>query len=207
MTKGDVAPQFTPLLRSFFTPSAEQVAPNLLGHWLVRREDDSFLGGIIVEVEAYLRNDPACHAFRGESERTKSMWGPPGHSYVYLIYGFHFCMNTVCRPAGQAEGVLLRAIQPLWGLDKMRMRRNGVVDRHLTSGPGKLCAALGITRTLDGTDLCSSESPVFVAANPSRRKTLKELGPVTQTTRIGLSQAADWPLRWYLRGSHCVSKK
>ena len=198
---------FTPLLRSFFLPSAERVAPKLLGHWLVRQSEEGIAGGIIVEVEAYLRDDPSCHAFRGESERVKSMYGPPGHSYVYLIYGFHYCMNTVCMPAGQAEGVLLRALHPLWGIDKMRERRNGVVDRHLTSGPGKLCAALGITRALDGTDLCSDKSPVFVAENPDYRKTVKELGPVFQTTRIGISQAADWPLRWYLRGSHHISKK
>jgi DNA-3-methyladenine glycosylase len=201
-------PTFTPLLRSFFAPSAEIVAPKLLGQWLVRRCDDGMiLGGVIVEVEAYLRGDPACHAFKGLTDRTKSMFGPPGHSYVYLIYGFHFCMNTVCMPTGQAEGVLLRALHPLWGIDRMRERRGGVVDRHLASGPGKLCAALGITRELDGTDLCSTASPVFIAENPERRKTLKELGPTVQTTRIGLSQAADWPLRWYLRGSHHVSKK
>jgi DNA-3-methyladenine glycosylase len=110
-------------------------------------------------------------------------------------------------PAGKAEGVLLRALHPLWGIEQMRERRKDVVDRHLTSGPGKLCAALGITRKLDGTDLCSAESPVFVAENPARRKTSKELGPVIQTTRIGISQAAEWPLRWYLKGSHFVSKK
>ena len=200
-------PELTPLPRKFFLPTAEVVAPKLLGKYLVRREGDEFLGGIIVEVEAYLRADPACHAFRGESERVKSMYGPPGHSYVYLIYGFHFCMNTVCMPSGQAEGVLLRALHPLWGFEKMRQRRNHVVERHLTSGPGKLCAALGITRALDGTDLCSSDSPVFVAENPDYRKTRKELGPVVQTTRIGISQAAEWPLRWYLKGSHYVSKK
>lgn len=200
-------PQFSPLPRSFFMPSAESVAPKLLGHWLVRRSEDGLAGGIIVEVEAYLREDPACHAFKGETDRVKSMYGPPGHSYVYLIYGFHYCMNTVCMPAGKAEGVLLRALHPLWGIEKMRERRKDVVERHLTSGPGKLCAALGITRKLDGTDLCSPESPIFVAENPTRRNTIKELGPVVQTTRIGISQAAEWPLRWYLRGSHYVSKK
>lgn len=205
---GEETPPFSALPRSFFLPSAEIVAPKLLGNWLVRRsEDGNILGGIIVEVEGYLRGDPACHAFKGLSERTKSMFGPPGHSYVYLIYGFHFCMNAVCMPAGQAEGILLRALQPLWGLETMRARRGGAVDRHLASGPGKLCAALAITRALDGTDLCSTESPVFIAENPERRKTLKQLGPIVQTTRVGISQAADWPLRWYLRGSHHVSKK
>src|SRR3954470_17792355 len=185
---------FFPLPRAFFLPSAQIVAPKLLGHWLVRQTDEGIAGGSIVEVEADLRDDPACHAFRGESARVKSMYGPPGHSYVYLIYGFHYCMNTVCMPAGQAEGILLRALHPLWGVEQMRKRRKDVVERHLTSGPGKLCAALAITRKLDGTDLCSTESPVFVAENPEREKTIKELGPLIQTTRVGISQAAEWPL-------------
>jgi DNA-3-methyladenine glycosylase len=200
-------PRFRPLPRAFFLPSAEQVAPHLLGHYLVRRAGDTLAGGIIVEVEAYLRGDPACHAFKGQTNRAKSMWGPPGHCYVYQIYGFHFCMNTVCMPEGTAEGILLRALQPLWGIEKMRERRKDVVDRHLTSGPGKLCAALAITRELDGTDLCSTKSPVFVAENSERVRTLKELGPIVQTTRIGISQAAEWPLRWYFQNSHHVSKK
>lgn len=200
-------PKFRPLPRDFFSPSAKEVAPELIGHWLVRREGAEILGGIIVEVEAYLRDDPACHAFKGESARTKSMWGPPGHCYVYQIYGFHFCMNTVCRPKGEAEGVLLRAMHPIWGIEKMRERRGGLHDRQLASGPGKLCAALGVTRALDGTDICTAKSPVFVAENPERSKVVESIGPLVQTTRIGISKAADWPLRWYLEGSAHVSKK
>jgi DNA-3-methyladenine glycosylase len=200
-------PKFRPLPRAFFEPSAEAVAPLLLGHWLVHRGEAGAVGGVIVEVEAYLTNDPACHAFKGETQRNRSMWGEPGHSYVYLIYGFHFCVNTVCRAKGVAEGVLLRAVDPVWGLDEMRKRRGDVAERHLTSGPGKVCAALGITRALDGADLCSRTSPLIVAENPGKAETLKSLGPVVQTTRIGISQAADWPLRWYLGGSRFVSKR
>lgn len=202
-----VVPKFRPLPRDFFLPSAREVAPQLVGHWLVRRDGDETLGGLIVEVEAYLRDDPACHAFKGESERTKSMWGPHGHCYVYLIYGFHFCMNTVCRPKGEAEGVLLRAMHPIWGIEKMRERRGGLQDRQIASGPGKLCAALGVTRALDGTDICNTKSPVFVAENPERANVVSAMGPLVQTTRIGISKAADWPLRWYLGGSAHVSKK
>jgi DNA-3-methyladenine glycosylase len=196
-------PSFRPLPRSFFEPSALVVAPNLLGHFLVHRG----IGGIIVETEAYLRGDPACHAFRGQTKRTKAMWGEPGHSYVYLIYGFHFCFNTVCLPPGEAEAVLVRAVQPVWGIDEMHRRRGEVVERHLASGPGKLCAAMAINFTQDGVDLCDPKSELIVARNPRRAATMEELGPMVETTRIGLSLAADWPLRWYLSGSPHISRK
>jgi DNA-3-methyladenine glycosylase len=204
---GRDAPYLKPLPRSFFEPSAEVVAPVLLGHWLIHRTEDGPVGGVIVEVEAYLEKDPACHAFKGESARNRTMFGPPGHSYVYLIYGFHFCVNTVCRPKGIAEGVLIRAVHPRWGLDAIRKRRGDVAERHLTSGPGKVCAAMGITRELDGADICQAASLLLVAENTEKAETLKELGPVVQTTRIGISKAADWPLRWYLGGSGYVSKR
>jgi DNA-3-methyladenine glycosylase len=200
-------PPFSPLLRSFYEPSSADVAPKLLGHWLVRQTKNGPIGGIIVEVEAYIRNDPSAHSFRGQTKRNKVMFGPPGHSYVYLIYGFHYCVNTVCRPAGEAEAVLIRAVHPLWGLDEMSKRRKGLKDRHLASGPGKLCAAMDIDRALDGADLCVKKSPLIVAENPERAKTISEIGPIVQTTRIGITQAADWPLRWYLRGSPHVSRK
>jgi len=200
-------PAFRPLPRAFYGPTADEVAPKLLGHWLVHRTEAGAVGGIIVETEAYIRNDPACHAFRGETKRTRVMFGPPGHGYVYLIYGFHFCFNTVCRPAGEAEAVLIRAVHPLWGMEEMHRRRGDVVERHLASGPGKLCAALGINLSLDGADLCAKESALIVAKNPRLDETLNELGPIVQTTRIGISQAADWPLRWYLRGSPHISRK
>ena len=200
-------PKFRPLPRDFFFPGAGEVAPLLLGHWLVHRVRNEILGGIIVEVEAYIREDPACHAFRGETQRNRSMWGPPGHGYVYLIYGFHYCFNTVCRPAGEAEGILIRALHPLWGIEEMRLRRGGLADRQLASGPGKLCAALGIKRELDGIDICARDSELIVAKNPSREEVIAELGPLVQTTRIGISQAADWPLRWYLGGSPHVSRR
>lgn len=192
-----------PLPRSFYEPSASEVAPLLLGHFLLHNG----VGGIIVETEAYIRDDPACHAFRGETKRNKSMWGPPGHSYVYLIYGFHYCFNTVCRPHGEGEAVLVRAVHPLWGMAEMRRRRRGLPDHQLASGPGKLCAALAIDRDLDGADICAPKGDFLVAENIERAKTCQDLGPIVQDTRVGITQAADWPLRWYLAGSPHVSRR
>ena len=143
-----------PLPRSFFGLSADLVAPELLGHFLVRQEAGGLTGGLIVETEAYLVGDEACHSFRGMTARNRSMFGPPGHAYVYLIYGMHFCFNTVCQPEHCGEAVLVRAIEATWGQTRMRQRRGGVEDKQLTSGPAKLCAALDIKRDFDGVDLC-----------------------------------------------------
>lgn len=198
---------FTALPRSFYEPSAKIVAQRLLGHFLIRRTQEGFCGGPIVETEAYVKEDPACHAFVGLTNRNRVMWGNPGHAYVYLIYGFYFCFNTVCRPHGEAEAVLVRAVEARCGLDFMRRNRPVEHDAQLTSGPGKLCVAMGIDRSLDGVDLCATNSPVFVADNPDVRRTRRVIGPMITTTRIGLTQAADWPLRYYLEKSSFVSKK
>ena len=196
-----------PLPRSFYQPSAKLVAPRLLGHWLVRQTPYGPSGGPIVETEAYLVGDAACHAFKGETRRNAVMYGPPGHAYVYLIYGFHFCFNTVCLPKGTAEAVLVRAIEPAFGEEFMRARRS-VAERHqLTNGPGKLCAALDIDRKLDGADLCDAGSPLFVACNPGRKRFLAVNGPVVTTTRIGITQAADLALRFYVDKNPFVSRR
>jgi DNA-3-methyladenine glycosylase len=126
------------------------------------------------------------------------MFGPPGHGYVYFIYGCHFCVNAVCCPQGVGEAVLIRAIEPSFGWDLMRQRRSVQQDRHLTSGPGKLCQAMGIDRTLDGVDLCQRESSLFIAANPSADKFREQRGMLT-TKRIGITRAAHLPLRFCLR--------
>ena len=198
---------FTPLPRAFYEPSAKVVAPKLLGHWLIRQTPDGPCGGLIVETEAYLRDDPACHGYGGPTGRNRAMFGDPGLAYVYRIYGFYDCFNAVCQPRGCAEAVLIRAIQPEFGLDWMQ--KNRPVDRaaNLTSGPGKLCRALQIDRALDRANLCSAESPVFIAENPAIRACRRRLGPRIITARIGLTQAADWPLRFCLANSPFLSRK
>lgn len=197
-----------PFPRSFFLPSAREVAPALLGHWLLRRTPDGLAGGRVVETEAYLaEDDPACHAAKGRTPRNASMWGPPGHAYVYFIYGVHHCFNAVCGPDGLAEAVLIRAIEADQGEEFMRARRTARQTRDLTNGPGKFCAALDIGRGLDGTDLCDASSPVFLAENPDAAPFRASRGPVRVTPRVGITQAATLPLRFSLAASPFVSRR
>ena len=184
---------------SFYEPSAAQVAPALLGHWLIRRIDGQVLGGPIVETEAYLRDDPACHASRGQTPRTTVMFGPPGRAYVYFIYGCHFCVNAVCMPEGAAEAVLVRAIEPVLGLDQMRrLRAKAKSDHQLTNGPGKLCQALQIARSENRVDLTDPASPLFIARNPEAAVFRRSHGGMRTSRRIGITVAASLPLRFYL---------
>jgi DNA-3-methyladenine glycosylase len=201
-------PSFTPLPASFYEPSAELVAPRLLGHFLLRRTPDgAWSGGAIVETEAYLANDPACHGFRRETTRNRSMYGPPGRAYVYFIYGNYFCFNAVCSRTGVAEAVLIRAIEPTFGEEWMLKNRPVTKRRDLTSGPSKLCLALDIEREFDGVDICSLKSDLIIAENFELKKLLKERGPIVTTTRIGLSVAEHMPLRYYLDRSEFVSRR
>jgi DNA-3-methyladenine glycosylase len=135
------------------------------------------------------------------------MWGPPGIAYVYFIYGNHFCVNAVCRPEGQAEAVLIRAVEATVGLEIMRRQRLVTREPELTNGPGKLCAALGITRELDGADLCNGDAPLFIAKNPDRAGFLESMGTLVTASRIGITKAAHLPLRFYLKGSVFVSRR
>jgi DNA-3-methyladenine glycosylase len=135
------------------------------------------------------------------------MWGQHGRAYVYLIYGMHYCFNAVCRPPGVAEAVLVRAVEPVGGEDLMRSRRPVVPRRELTSGPAKLCDAMDIDRSHDGLDLCSPASPLFIARNPAVDHFRATHGPIVTTTRIGITRAADLPLRFYLEGSLFVSRR
>jgi DNA-3-methyladenine glycosylase len=198
---------FSPLPKSFYAPSAALVAPRLLGHWLLRVTPQGFCGGPIVETEAYLVGDPASHGFVGETARNRVMYGPAGHAYVYLIYGNHFCVNAVCRATGHAEAVLIRGVEAEFGEAILRENRHIPELTDLTNGPGKLCAAMQINRTLDGSDLCEAESPLIIARNPNVELFRKERGPRVITTRIGLSKAAESPLRFYLEGSPFVSRR
>jgi DNA-3-methyladenine glycosylase len=200
-------PMWTPLPESFFLPSAKVVAPLLLGHWLIRNTPEGPCGGPIVETEAYLTDDPACHSFRGETKRNRVMWGAPGRAYVYLIYGYHFCVNAVCRPAGIAEAVLIRALEPSLGEELMRRNRLVKQTRDLSNGPAKLCEALNIDRKLDGLNMCDAKGPLFIARHEEAEQFCKIRGPIVKATRVGISKAADLPLRFYLENSALVSRR
>jgi len=198
---------FSPLPRSFYEPSAKNVAPRLLGHWLIRHTPDGPCGGPIVETEAYLDGDPACHGAPGLTTRNRVMFGAPGHGYVYLIYGLHYCVNAVCRPSGVAEAVLIRAVEPAFGEPWMRDQRPAGKAANLTNGPAKLCEAMNISRGLDGVDLCDPHAALFITENPEVKTFRREHGPVVTTARIGIIKAAALPLRFYLEGSPFVSRR
>src|SRR6478609_3242571 len=156
------------------------------------------VGGRIVEVEAYDHEEPASHGHRGRTERNASMFGPPGHAYVYRSYGIHWCLNLVCAEAGRAEAALVRALEPTAGLDAMRDRRGLEAPRALCSGPGKLCEALGITRVLDGLPL--DEPPFELLA--------REVEPALAVgPRIGITRAVEQPWRYGLAGSPFLSRR
>ena len=165
------------------------------------------MAGRIVEVEAYLgKNDPAAHSFAGRTTRNAVLWGPPGHSYVYFIYGNHYCFNVSCLPDGEAGGVLFRALEPLTGIEEMARARGLVATndnlRLLTSGPGRLAKAFGITRERDnGKDLTSAQSDLWIADDGSPRPRVRT------TVRIGIRKAAERPLRYIISGNRFVSGK
>lgn len=190
-----------PLPVAFFDRPADVVARELLGTLVVSTLDGDRVVGRIVETEAYLGyHDPASHGYlHRRNERNGALFGPPGTWYVYLSYGIHWCANLVCEAEGQASAVLLRALEPVQGIETMRRRRAGVHDRHLCSGPGKLCQALAITRRLDGARMAGS--PVKVLPSPR----VSPASHIEITPRIGITKAADWPLRFSLAGSPWVS--
>lgn len=190
-----------PLPRGFYERPADEVASALLGHWLLRRAEGRVVAGLITETEAYLQDDPACHAAPGPTQRNRVMFGPGGHAYVYLIYGLHYCVNAVCQPAGTGEAVLIRAIETRIGLEHVQGRRGNVADEQLTNGPAKVCQALDITRALDGADLTDFLSALAIHENLSVEADRKRLGPVITSTRIGITKAADLRLRFYLAGA------
>lgn len=189
-----------PLPRSFYDRPTARVARALLGAELVSRVDGAVTRGRIVEVEAYLGpHDASCHAAVGLTARNRHLHGAPGTAYVYRIYGMHWCVNAVTRRAGHGSAVLIRALAPLEGMELMQERRGGASGVALTNGPGKLCQALGITGALDGTSLGGSALQL-VRGTPVRAS------DVLVTPRIGISQCADWPLRYLVRDEPHVSR-
>jgi DNA-3-methyladenine glycosylase len=186
----------------FFARPADVVAKELLGAVIVSRAGGALTSGRIVETEAYLGyDDPASHGFRGrKNDRNAAIFGPPGSWYVYLSYGVHWCANLVCARKGEAAAVLIRALEPIEGLDSMRVRRGGAPDAQLCSGPGKLCQALGITRGLDGAMMRSSDAVVQTGE-------VVQESAIAATPRIGITKAAEWPLRFILAGSPHLSRR
>jgi DNA-3-methyladenine glycosylase len=194
-----------PLPQSFYDRDPRRVSRDLLGKLLLRRNGRNLLAGRIVEVEAYLHGDPAAHSFIGRTARNAVLWGPPGVSYVYFIYGNHYCFNVSCLPDGMAGGVLFRAVEPLLGIKEMvRARRLKIEDasdlRLLTSGPGRLAEAFGITRERDNEkNLTLAESDLWIADDGTPRPRVK------LTPRIGITKAAERPLRYIVPGNAFVS--
>jgi DNA-3-methyladenine glycosylase len=186
-----------PLPRSFYERPAAEVARALLGKILVR----GAVSGRIVETEAYLGlTDPAAHAWRGMTPRTKVLFGPAGHAYVYLIYGMYECLNLVAETEGQPGCVLIRALEPVSGLVTMRRRRAAARrDEDLANGPGKLTLALGITRRDNGRDVTLGG---LCVCEPEREEAFE----VAVSPRVGIREAADWPLRFHIAGSRYVSR-
>jgi DNA-3-methyladenine glycosylase len=186
----------TRLGREFFDRSVLEVARDLIGCTLTH----GGCGGVIVETESYQRDDPACHAFVGLTPRTEVLFGPPGRAYVYLSYGIHCLLNAVAEPDGRAAAVLIRALQPTFGLDQMRARRGERPDRDLCSGPGKLTEALGVGLGANGADLTRDPFRLHQPAGEWRGV------EVVTGPRIGITKAAERPWRFCAAGNRCVSR-
>lgn len=190
--------------RAFFARSALEVAPDLVGVVVAPADDGSLppsqpVAVRIVETEAYRHDDPACHAYRGRTPRNAPLFGPPGHAYVYRSYGIHWCLNVATGSDGVAEGVLLRAAEPLAGLATIRARRGDrVAERDLVRGPGRLTQALAVDGSLSGVDLCDDDAPLALYDDGAAPE-------VSTTPRVGVSQAADLPWRFVAAGSRWVS--
>jgi DNA-3-methyladenine glycosylase len=191
-----LAPAPPELEPGFFDRSVHAVARELIGCTLAF----DGVGGVIVETESYERDDPACHAHVGLTARTAPLFGPPGHAYVYRSYGIHACLNFVCEPEGEAAAVLVRALEPLWGLEAMRERRGRLAARELCSGPGKLTQALGIGLEMNRAPLFE---PPFALRAPAGEWTAAE---VDTGRRVGITRAAELPWRFGAAGSRYLSR-
>jgi DNA-3-methyladenine glycosylase len=199
------APADQRLDRDFFARLTLDVARDLLGRHLVRVLDGERLSGLIVEVEAYVgEDDQACHARSGPTARNAAMYGPPGHAYVYLIYGMHHCLNVVTEREGFPAAILLRALEPVEGVGRIRAHRAGRPEGEWTNGPGKLCQALAIDRAFDGADLCAPDAQLFIEAGCPVVDRQVLAGP-----RIGVrgdETALNVPWRFFLRRNSYVSR-
>lgn len=190
------------LPRDYYTAGTLEVARGLLGKVLVHLSPEGCTSGIIVETEAYLsKDDPACHAARGKTKRNAAMFGPPGRAYVYFIYGNYYCFNVVANIEGAGEAVLVRALQPLEGLELMQKRRGKPLKpAHLTNGPGKLCIAMGITREHNTIPL--QAPPLFIT-----RGIKIDSSRIGSSGRIGIKQGQDKPWRFFIKGNSFLSRR
>jgi DNA-3-methyladenine glycosylase len=178
---------------------ADVIAPRLLGSLLILETGGQRLVGKIIETEAYDQSDAASHSYKGRTPRTDVMFGPSGHLYVYFTYGMHYCCNVVTGPEGHGSAVLIRALEPLEGLEVMEQNRNGRGGQETTNGPAKLCEAFLIDKSFNGHDL--RQKPLRLELQDAIDQT-----EIVQTTRIGISQAKDKPWRFYIRGNPYVSR-
>ncbi len=185
---------------NFYNRDTVTIAKELLGKLLVHYSPEGITAGIIVETEAYMQGDEACHANKGMTPRNKIMFGDPGFAYIYFTYGMHYCFNVVTAPQGVAEAVLLRALEPVAGIDLMKKRRGREVLKELCSGPAKLVQAMGIGPEMYGHNLTRKPLVIMNGVSISEESVLV-------TTRIGISAAQDLPLRFYLKGNDYISRK
>jgi DNA-3-methyladenine glycosylase len=189
------------LPQSFYDRDTVTVARELLGCLLVHETAEGIASGRIVETEAYLTGDPAAHSFRGPTPRTQLMFGPAGFAYIYFIYGMYYCLNAVTREEGVGEAVLIRALEPVDGLELMEQRRRTTKVTQLCSGPARLVLALGILPSENGAPLFEGPLHIDGALSPV------DPGEIVTSTRIGIVKAADQPLRFTLRDNPFVSRK
>lgn len=199
MAAAVINPSKTPLGRAFYSRFPDIVARDLLGRALVRRWGNSWIGGLIVETEAYLaEDDPAAHSHRGQTPRNASMFGHAGTLYVYTIHA-KYCLNAVTETVGRGSAVLVRALEPIWSIDAMRIRRGRDDPRQLCRGPAMLCQSLGVDLRLNGADLCQTDE-IWIESYSAPLDFPTRVSP-----RIGIRHAADFPLRFFVDGNRYVS--
>ncbi len=201
-----MSPATNIIAADFFNQSTLKIAKELLGCYLAHYHPDGITIGKIVETEAYLSNDPACHAARGKTQRNEAMFGPPGHAYIYFIYGMYFCFNVVTGPIETGEAVLIRALEPVQGMELMQQRRQNkklakpIQLHQLCNGPAKLVIAMGIEKYQNKS--CLQTSPLQLL-----QKDLSTPKKIITTTRIGIEQGKALPYRFYLKDNSFISKK
>ena len=187
------------LKKSFYNRNTVKVAKELLGKYLIHKTKDGTTIGKIVETEAYLSNDPGSHSSIGKTKRNEKMFGKPGKAYIYLIYGMYNCFNVVTKPKGIGEAVLIRALEPVSGINLMKKRRNTNNIKNLCTGPAKLAIAMALNSDLNGADLTKPPLKIMQKENSPLK--------ITKTTRIGITKGSELALRFYIKDNQFISRK